>query len=399
MIAAQELTHELARRGATLFVGVPCSFLTPMIDSVIADRDLSYVGATSEGEAVGIAVGAWLAGATPVVMTQNSGLGNMVNPLATLVHPCRVAFPIISSWRGQPGLADAAQHRLMGRRSAALIEALEIGWAQMPAASAELPSALDRGWRDMQLRRLPFCWLTPKGTIRSGALREPPLPERPRGTVDVLGSTPRMPRMLALETVLEAVDPESAIVATTGMAGRELAALDDRPQHFYQGGAMGCASAIGLGVALGSPRPIVVLDGDGAALMKLGNLATIGLHAPPNLVHIVLDNGCHESTGGQRTASPLVDFGAIAVACGYASATTCDSPDTLLDSIRSAQRRSGPHLIRAAIVPGSAAGVGRPELPPDELARRFRGFVTEPLVTAGAVSAAGSPTAVPQVAP
>ena len=117
----------------------------------------------------------------------------------------------------------------------------------------------------------------------------------------------------------------AAVVATTGKAGRELFTIADRPQHIYQVGSMGCASAMGLGVALNTQRPVVVLDGDGAALMKMGVLATIGAQAPANLVHVVLDNGVHDSTGGQATVSPIVDFADVALACGYASGAGCDS--------------------------------------------------------------------------
>ena len=118
---------------------------------------------------------------------------------------------------------------------------------------------------------------------------------------------------------------EAAVVATTGKTGRELFTCEDRPQQLYQVGSMGCASAMGLGIALNTQRPVLVLDGDGAALMKLGTVATVGAHAPGNLIHVVLDNGVHDSTGGQATVSPNVDFAAVAQACGYPRAFRCDS--------------------------------------------------------------------------
>src|SRR3546814_4314128 len=117
--------------------------------------------------------------------------------------------------------------------------------------------------------------------------------------------------------LLSIVPDEAAIVATTGKCGRELFTLADGEQHLYQVGSMGCASAMGLGVALNVRRPVIVLDGDGAALMKMGSMATIGAEAPANLIHILLDNGVHDSTGGQQTASPGVDFARVALACGY----------------------------------------------------------------------------------
>jgi len=144
-------------------------------------------------------------------------------------------------------------------------------------------------------------------------------------------------------------------------------------------GAMGGASAVGLGVALNTPRPVVVLDGDGAALMKLGNLATIGARRPANLIHLVLDNGVHDSTGGQATVSSTVDFAAVAAACGYARTWTLDDVPGLAGAVRGALAAPGPHLVHARIRPGSLARLGRPTIKPPEVARRFRAFLTAPL--------------------
>jgi phosphonopyruvate decarboxylase len=179
----------------------------------------------------------------------------------------------------------------------------------------------------------------------------------------------------ALERFLALVTPDAAVVATTGKCGRELYTLADRPQHLYQVGSMGCASAMGLGVALHTPRPVVVLDGDGAALMKMGNLATIGSRAPANLVHVILDNGAHDSTGGQATVSPNVDFAAIALASGYAAGASADSLAGFEQALTATREAPGPHLIHVRIAPGSLARLGRPTIKPPEVARRFRRFL------------------------
>ena len=144
------------------------------------------------------------------------------------------------------------------------------------------------------------------------------------------------------------------MAATTGKTGRELFTLDDRPQQLYQVGSMGCASAMGLGIALNTQRPVLVLDGDGAALMKLGAMATIGAHAPGNLIHVLLDNGVHDSTGRQATVSPTVDFAAVAQACGYPRAYSCDSEAGFAGALEAAVA-DGPRpvLIHASIAPGS----------------------------------------------
>jgi phosphonopyruvate decarboxylase len=180
----------------------------------------------------------------------------------------------------------------------------------------------------------------------------------------------------ALARVLELVGDDAAVVATTGKTGRELFMLADRPQHFYQVGAMGCASAVALGVALSTRRRVVVLDGDGAALMRLGTVATIGDAAPPNLVHVVLDNGVHDSTGGQRTAAPATDFAAIALGCGYRRAVTCAAIEDFGAALAGALDTPGPQLVHVLLRPGSTDGVGRPTVHPSEVARRFRAFVT-----------------------
>jgi phosphonopyruvate decarboxylase len=141
---------------------------------------------------------------------------------------------------------------------------------------------------------------------------------------------------------------------------------------------MGCASGLGLGLALNTERPVVVLDGDGAALMKLGTLATIGAMAPKNLVHLVLDNGVHDSTGGQATVSPNVDFAAAAVACGYRRAFGCDSLTGLDRALAETLAAPGPVLVHMRIAPGSMAKLGRPTVTPYEVARRFRAFASSP---------------------
>jgi len=137
---------------------------------------------------------------------------------------------------------------------------------------------------------------------------------------------------------------------------------------------MGGAAGMGLGVALNVERPVVVLDGDGAALMKLGSFATIGAYAPKNLLHVVLDNGVHDSTGGQQTVSASVDFAAVALDCGYAYAASCDDLDGFAQAWRAASG-GGPSLIHLRIAPGSMATLGRPTVSPAEVARRFKTFL------------------------
>ena len=378
MIAANAFLDPARARGFAFYTGVPCSFLTPLINRVISDPALSYVGAASEGEAVAIAAGAWLAGRRTVVMCQNSGLGNAVNPLTSLNHPFRIPTLMIVTWRGQPGLGDEPQHALMGRVTGPLLDTIAVDHAGFPKEAEAVPAALERAERAMTAGGLPFALIMEKGSVRDDGLAQPDQPVSSRGRiVDLRQARARPARVDLLRRVQSLAPAEAAVVATTGKTGRELFTLEDRPQQLYLVGAMGCASAMGLGIALNAARPVLVLDGDGAALMKLGAMATIGAHAPGNLVHVVLDNGVHDSTGGQATVSPNVDFAAVARACGYRRAFRCDSEAGFaraLDAAVVGGRK--PVLIHARIAPGSLARLGRPTIAPHEVARRFRAFVT-----------------------
>jgi len=371
----RDLIEGLKRGGFTFFTGVPCSYLTPLINAAIADRETSYVGATSEGEAVAIAAGAWLAGQKAVVLLQNSGLGNTVNPLTSLNYPFRIPTLLIVTWRGQPGTHDEPQHELMGAITTTLLSTCQVGWCHLPQTRDDLQRTLTM----VDLRSLPYALVVEKAAIagqiavalESAAPKSGHLEDRRVG-----GRKPS--RFEALEHFLQAARSDAAVVATTGKCGRELFTIADREQHLYQVGSMGCASAMGLGIALNTKRPVVVLDGDGAALMKLGNLATIGRFAPRNLIHIIFNNEVYDSTGGQATAAVNVDFCAVAAAAGYARATICDDLARFDESVRRAFENDGPQLIEMKVSPGSLDKLGRPTIGPAEVASRFRAFLAGP---------------------
>jgi phosphonopyruvate decarboxylase len=379
VIEAAEFIDAALARGIDFYAGVPCSFLTPLINGVIGDRRLSYVGAASEGEAVAIASGAWLAGRETAVICQNSGLGNAVNPLTSLNFPFRIPTLLVVTWRGQPGLKDEPQHALMGEITGSLLETMRIPHAGFPGESANVAPALDRAVAVMAESARPFAFIMAKGSVRETGLDEPPAsPRAPGKRIELAAHGERPSRIAALERLLGKAPAEAAIIATTGKTGRELFTLADREQHLYQVGSMGCASGMALGVALNTSRPVIVLDGDGALLMKMGTLATIGAGAPGNLIHVVLDNGVHDSTGGQATVSPHVDFAAVALACGYRSGFSCDTLAGFEQALAAALASKGPALIHLRIRPGSLEKLGRPTVPPDEIARRFRRFLAQP---------------------
>ena len=384
MIDADDFLGPARAEGFDFYSGVPCSYLTPLINRVIDDPANRYVGAASEGEAVGIAAGAWLAGRQTVVMCQNSGLGNAVNPLTSLNVPFRIPTLLVVTWRGQPGLTDEPQHELMGAITPALLDTLRIPHMAFPATAKEMDPAIAAMSASLRETRLPFAFIMEKGSVRDDGLSKTTPPIRPGGVRADHRVSAKLPtRYAILQRLLAAVPESAAIVASTGKCGRELFTLADRPQHLYQVGSMGCAGPMGLGVALNTTRPVIVLDGDGAALMKLGAFATIGAMGSDNLVHVILDNGVHDSTGGQPTVSPSVDFAGVALSCGYAGAALADDPDGFEKALVAALTRPGPHLVHVSIRAGSLDSLGRPTVSPREVADRFKAFLVDPNSTTG----------------
>jgi phosphonopyruvate decarboxylase len=372
MIAADAFLEQTRARGFGLFTGVPCSYLKPFINYCLDDPEIHYVAAANEGDAVAVAAGAELAGTPAVAMFQNSGLGNAVNPLTSLTWPFRIPLLLIVTLRGAPqGPADEPQHRLMGKITGEMLNAMQIPWSWFPREAAEIGPTLDAAMRHLQGSSRPYALIMRQGSVAPWPLRSG-LTRRSRQAVpDALSPVPAATRSEMLGAVLEAAGDDDAIVATTGYTGRELYALADRDGHFYMTGSMGCAASIGLGVATVQPhRRVIVLDGDGALLMRLGALATVGYYRPAKFLHVLLDNGVHESTGGQATVSPSLDLCAMARACGYPRALTAADPVTLVNALEAPG--PGPLFVRAAIRRGVPDDLPRPQQQPERLAARFR---------------------------
>jgi phosphonopyruvate decarboxylase len=380
MIEAREFLAPALARGYSFWTGVPCSFLTPFINYVIQSEDLDYVGAASEGEAVGIAAGAHLAGRKTVVICQNSGLGNTVNPLTSLNYPFKIPTLLITTHRGAPDIDDEPQHELMGKITPDLLDTMEIPWEVFPAEASQVEETLARAERSMEATGRPYALLMKKGTVAKFPLEreEPPLYDAP---VEVKGGlcrkpSERMKRSDAIAVVRD-VFSDHALIATTGKIGRELFSLGHRSNQLYCVGSMGCASAMGLGAALVSEgigeggKPVAVLDGDGAALMKMGAFATIGHYAPRGLIHVLLDNEVHESTGAQTTVSSSIDFARIAAACGYREVVRSDDLAALPGLLAELKEKAGPMLIHLKVAVGSIPDLGRPTMTPEEVKREF----------------------------
>ena len=382
MIEARDFVEAARARGFSWYAGVPCSYLTPFINYVLQDSSLRYLSMANEGDAVALIAGVTL-GATGlprrgISMMQNSGLGNAVSPLTSLTWTFRLPQLLIVTWRGQPGVADEPQHALMGPITPQLLELMQIPWELFPVRREEIAPALERATRHMDASGHPYALLMQKGTVAACDLEADPLTvARPPSHAPLVDAAapPRslVSREQALTQVLACTtDAATVVLASTGFCGRELFALQDRPSHFYMVGSMGCVSAIALGLALSRPDlRVVALDGDGAALMRMGTFATIGAYAPPNLWHLLLDNAVHDSTGGQSTVSRRLSFAGIAAACGYASALQTAELGKIAAWLE-AGPLTGPRFACLLTRPGSPADLPRPTLGPVAVKERLR---------------------------
>ncbi len=381
MIHAKDFVDAASAHGFDFYAGVPCSYLKPFINYVINEPNLCYLSAANEGDAVATAAGAVLGGRRAVAMMQNSGLGNAVSPLTSLTYTFRIPILVVCTHRGAPGTWDEPQHALMGRITGQLFDTMSVPRSPFPDTAAGIPGALERVEEAHRNEGLPYALIMQKGTCQPHPLAVQP-PHQSKAAIEILGAghtrsaAERPTRQAVLSELLAATDPaDSAVVATTGYTGRELYALDDRPNHFYMVGSMGCASSLGLGLALARPElRVIVVDGDGAALMRMGNLATIGAYHPRNLVHLLLDNEAHDSTGGQHTVSPGTDFAKIAVATGYGQAWATDDL-TDMNAILNERGVAGPVFAHLKTRTGTIENLPRPSIPPVEIRARFMSHI------------------------
>ncbi|AGK51028.1 phosphonopyruvate decarboxylase [Burkholderia thailandensis MSMB121] len=384
MIEAAQFVEAARERGFDWYAGVPCSYLTPFINYVLQDPALHYVSAANEGDAVALVAGATLGGRRGIAMMQNSGLGNAVSPLTSLTWTFRLPQLLIVTWRGQPGVPDEPQHALMGPITPAMLDTMEIPWETFPTQADAIGPALDRAIAHMDATGRPYALVMQKGSVAPYALEHAAMPERrahvaARATPRAAAPSAWPTRHDALARIVARTPADStAVLASTGFCGRELYALDDRPNQLYMVGSMGCVTPLALGLALARPDlTVVALDGDGAALMRMGAFATLGAYGPSNLVHLLLDNGAHESTGGQATVSQYVSFANVAAACGYATAIEGDDLgvlDAALDAARAgaqAAKQGGAHFARLSIRTGVPDGLPRPTVTPVDVKTRL----------------------------
>jgi phosphonopyruvate decarboxylase len=373
MISPGAFVEAAVSHGFRLWTGVPCSTLQPLIDFVEGDASLRYVGAANEGDAVAIASGSSLGGLPSVAMMQNSGLGNAVSPLTSLNAVFEIPVLLIVTLRGDPsGAPDEPQHALMGARTTDFLELAGVSWRWFPASDHEVATSLKEATETMSATKRPFAFVMRRGDVAPhSSTHGPSRHANGAHALAPLASPGERPtRAALLRAVLAATDTRDVVVATTGYTGRELYAQEDRENHFYMVGSMGCASSFGLGLALACPRKrVVVLDGDGAALMRLGAFATVGYERPSNLVHVLFDNEMHESTGGQSTVSHSVDFASIAAACGYPNVVRCTGAPELEAVL--AARDACLAFLHCKILPGAPDTLPRPLIAPRDVAVRL----------------------------
>lgn len=354
--------------------GVPCSFLKYLINHAI--NQMNYVGAVNEGDAVAIASGVHIGGKKAMVLMQNSGLTNAISPLTSLNYPFRVPVLGFVSLRGEAGLNDEPQHELTGTVTDKMLEVSGVAYdylsPDLETAKTQLEKAdgLIRGNR-------PFFFIVRKNTFSEVKLKEESSVEKSGGEL-IRSTAPleAMTRLNVLETISAEKEEKTILLATTGKTGRELYEIDDSKQNLYMVGSMGCISSLGLGISLARPQNrVIAIDGDGALLMRMGSLATNGYYGKENLLHILIDNNCHDSTGGQRTVSHQVDFPAIALACGYGRVTDANTLDEIARAISLWKKDPVLSFIRVRVKKGSKKDLGRPSIKPHEVKERLMNFL------------------------
>lgn len=367
MLEPASLYRHLKRKGISFYTGVPDSLLKDFC-SYLQDHcpPSKHVIAANEGGAVAIAAGFHLAtGQIPVVYMQNSGLGNALNPLVSLTSSAvyRIPLLLIIGWRGEPGGTDEPQHIMQGRITPDLLKLLDIPYWEL-GGNVAIEPVIRRAVDTLRRGGCPAAFL-----VRKGVFSRHPLVKRRE-------QEKTFSREQALGVILELTGVDDLIVATTGKTSRELYELRvtrrERPRDFLTVGSMGHASSIAMGVALACPgRRVICLDGDGAMIMHLGALPVIGKTKPPNLVHILINNGVHESVGGQPTAADVMDFSLIAKGCGYSFYAQARDEESVREVWHELQDRKGPIFLEIIVAPGCRPDLGRPGSKPEENKQEF----------------------------
>ena len=357
------------------FTGVPDSQLKPLCNYLMATYGISdkHVIAANEGNAVGLAAGYHLAtGKVPVVYMQNSGLGNIINPVASLMNDKVYGIPcvFIVGWRGEPGVKDEPQHIYQGEVTVKLLEDMDI---------ATFIIGKDTTEDELNAKMTEFRALLAKGKQVAFLVR--------KGAIAFYGKVKYSnDNKMVREEIIEHIATASGtdvVVSTTGKASRELFEIRERRgqthgSDFLTVGSMGHSSSIALAIAKEKPeRKIWIIDGDGALLMHMGSMALLGTNAPQNVVHVVINNGAHETVGGMPTVAEKIDLCKIAEGCGYPNFVSVDGFDALDDALRAAKAREELSFIEVKCSIGARDDLGRPTTTAKENKENFMKYLED----------------------
>jgi len=377
MLTCEGLYESLKRRDLTFFAGVPDSTFKDWM-KFLADehgKRLTNVVACNECEAVATAAGYHLAtGKIGVVYMQNSGEGKTVNPLTSLCDPEVYAIPVLLmvGWRGEPGKKDEPQHKKMGRITRSLLGILEIPHNDLPDDKSQAEDVLEEAVNYMKKENSPYAIIVKKGTFEKYETKKTEMKQF------------EMNREDAVEAVVDNIDGSDVIVSTTGKTSRELFEYreklgQDHSRDFLTVGSMGCSGSIAHGIALSKPdRRVFVFDGDGAVIMQMGALATIGNYQTKNLYYIILDNASYDSTGGQPTTSTSIDFEKVSLNCNFKTARTVEAKKDLIKAVKEMKSSEGPAMLIVKVNKGARKDLGRPTATPIENKEAFMKFLKYP---------------------
>ncbi len=368
MLEPAILVDFLKENNVTFYSGVPDSLLKDFcayVDDVFPPDN--HIIAANEGASIGLAIGHHLSsGKVPLVYLQNSGLGNTVNPLLSLASPEVYSIPILLliGWRGEPGVKDEPQHIHQGRVTPELLKTMGIPYIIIDSkmSQAEILSLIQVQIETSHKNKKPVCILVRKGTFQS---YKKELNESPHKDL-------KLEREYAVEIATNECEKNAVIVCTTGMLSREL--FEYRANNnlghgkdFLCVGGMGHASQIATGISIDQKdRPVYCFDGDGASLMHMGSMAISGTRNLPNFIHIVFNNGCHESVGGQPTVAQKISLSQVASSLGYGYSQTVNDEGTFIDAINKAKSSKLTSFIEVLVRPGHRANIGRPTTSPNQ---------------------------------
>lgn len=361
MIRPEFFIEALREKGIDCFAGVPDSLLKNICAYITDHFDAAHnIIAANEGAAVGLAAGHYLATGQPAcVYMQNSGEGNIINPLASLTDQEVYNIPVLLliGWRGRPGVHDEPQHVKQGKVTTGLLNVMGVNYEVLSKEEDKAAKQIEKAAKALANKEV-FALVIEKDTFEDYKLQN----------VEVNDLT--MSREEAIQTVAAALGEKDCIVSTTGMISRELfeyrAAMNQgHERDFLTVGSMGHASQIALGIALAQPeRRVWCFDGDGAAIMHMGSMAIVANKAPKNYVHVVFNNGAHDSVGGQPTVGLKIDLPAVAKAVGYKNAFSVDNKEDMLECLKALRLVEGPVLLQVCVKKGNRKDLGRPTTTP-----------------------------------